>query len=393
VSLKDELLSASYKGVSFLVNTSSTTGGRKTVTNEFPSSDVRFVEDLGLLNKTFSISATITGPNYSQKRNALIRALETKGPGILIHPFLGIHRVVAKPYTLDENMTSVGEANFNLVFEAAQDPILPRPVSGSLSSIFSSVNQAINLVKTSVIQAMAITDADNFLDALSKTNDFLGTVGFLTNEFVSDSESFDTFSKTLNNFTANASTILTDTVVLSDNISDVFTQLDDSIPSASDSTKLFSNLFTFGNDDTTTTGNTFQNNEKETNRNILNGSIQTMALLISYKNAVQVEYQTVAQIDKQREALDIQFDNVLSNSAINRSDKTSLYNARNQARQYFDKEALRAYKVIDFETNTTTITELNYRLYGNLDNVDTLINLNGFKDLQSIEGNIKILAR
>ena len=118
-----------------------------------------------------------------------------------------------------------------------------------------------------------------------------------------------------------------------------------------------------------------------------------MALLISYKNAVQVEYQTVDQIDKQREALDIQFDNVLSNSAINRSDKTSLYNARNQARQYFDKEALRAYKVIDFETNTTTITELNYRLYGNLDNVDTLINLNGFKDLQSIEGNIKILAR
>jgi hypothetical protein len=240
---------------------------------------------------------------------------------------------------------------------------------------------------------MAITDADNFLDALSKTNDFLGTVGFLTNEFVSDSESFDTFSKTLNNFTANASTILTDTVVLSDNISDVFTQLDNSIPSASDSTKLFSNLFTFGNDDTTTTGNTFQNNEKETNRNILNGSIQTMALLISYKNAVQVEYQTVDQIDKQREALDIQFDNVLSNSAINRSDKTSLYNARNQARQYFDKEALRAYKVIDFETNTTTITELNYRLYGNLDNVNTLINLNGFKDLQSIEGNIKILAR
>jgi hypothetical protein len=393
VALSDELLPASFKGVPFLVNSGSTEGGRKTATHEFPNSDRRFVEDLGLLNKKFSVQATITGPNYRQKRDALINAIETAGSGLLIHPFLGIQRVVSKPYTLEERMTNVGEARFNLVFENAQDAILPRPIRGTLSNIFSSVNQAITLVKTTIIQAINISNSDNYLDALGKTLDFIDSVGFLTNEYVSTSEQFDTFSKGLQNFSENASQIVTDAVLLSDNYADTFTNLDDALSSPEGAMGLFGSLYSFGDDDVTIEGNTFQNNIKENNRDILNGATQTLALLLSYRNAVKIEYQTVDQINQQQEALDIQFEKINSNSAVISSDRSELLRARNQVREFFDQAELQAFKVIDFTTNTTTISELVYRIYGNLDNLNTIIELNGFRDLQRIEGTIKILSK
>jgi prophage DNA circulation protein len=377
LALFDELLPASFRGVPFLVDSSTTGGGRKTSTNEYPNSDRRFVEDLGLLNKTFSIRATLTGPNYSQKRDALIRALETSGPGLLIHPFFGIQNVVAKPYTLEERMTSLGEARFNLVFENAQEAILPQPVTGTMNSVFTAINEAILLIQVLIIQGLLITNSDNFLDALSKVNNFIGTVGFLTNEFVSESEAFDTFSKTLTNFADNSSAILADTTVLSENITNTFTTLDDAISTPQDSKNLFQELFNFGDDDITLELNTSKNIEREKNRSVLNGSIQAMALLMNYRNVVQVTFTT----------------QVISNTAISRSDKTKLQNSRNLVRQFLDKEAIRAFKITDFNTKDTTINALAYRLYGSTDNVDALINLNNFRDLLHIEGDIKILTR
>jgi prophage DNA circulation protein len=50
---------ASFKGVEFHYQDSTIDGGRKTVTHEYPDSRIRYVEDLGQLEKTFSITAII----------------------------------------------------------------------------------------------------------------------------------------------------------------------------------------------------------------------------------------------------------------------------------------------------------------------------------------------
>ena len=393
MALRDELLPASFRGVPFLVDSSSISGGRKTATHEYPNSDRRFVEDLGLLNKTFNMQAVITGENYKLKRDALIQAIETKGSGILIHPFFGSLNVVAKPYTLEERMTGIGEARFTLVFENSQEALLPKNVTGTISNVFVSVNQAISLIKTLITQGIQITQADNFLDALSKTNDFIGTTATLTNEYLSDSDSFDTFSKNLNNFSDNTSLILSQSAVLADNIASTFTLLDDAMSTPTDAKNIFINQFNFGEDDVTINLKDYGSIEKKRNRDILNGSIQTLALLMTYRNIVQIKFKTVDEIDRQRHILDDQFEKVISNKLINRSDTSALVKARNQVRQFFDTESLKAFKVEEFYTNETTILELAYRLYGNIDNVQDLINLNNLKDLQHVDGTLEILTR
>ncbi len=393
MTLLDDLLPASFRGTPFLLDVTTTSGGRKTVTNEFPNSNRRFVEDLGLLNKSFAISGTITGPNYAFKRDALIVALEKKGAGILIINTLGVFNVVSTTYTLSERMTALGDATFTMNFEVAQDSLVPTPIQGALSNIFSSVLEAIALIETTVIQAISITRSDNFVDALSKVDSFLQTMGGLTNVFVTESDTFDEFSKELTAFADNSSQILTNTVLLGSAISGLFTTLDSSLATPQDGVNLFEDLYTFGDTDTDLDIDTFALNEKNANRDRLNGAYETLALLMNYRNVPQLDFLTVTDINNQREALDAQFEKINSNPAIADSDKSSLLMARNEVRQFLDRESLRAFKITDFDTKDTTITELTYRLYGNLDNLQALIDLNNFKDIQHIEGTVQVLSK
>lgn len=393
MTLLEELLPASFRGVPFLLDVTTTSGGRKTVTNEFPNSNRRFVEDLGLLNKSFAITGTITGPNYAFKRDALILALEKEGTGILIIATLGVFNVVSTTYTLSERMTALGDATFTMNFEVAQDSLVPTPIQGALSSIFSSVTEAIALLETTVFQVISITRSDNFIDALSKVDSFLQTLGALTNIFVTESDTFDDFSKELTNFVDNSSQILTNTALLGTATSSLFNTLNSSVATPQDGVTLFENLYNFGDDDTDLAIDTFSLNERTANRNRLNGAYQTLALLMNYQNVAQIDFLTVDDINAQRESLDAQFEKINSNPAIAESDKSALLTARNEVRSFLDKESLRAFKITDFDTKDTTITELTYRLYGNLDNLQNLINLNNFKDIQHIEGTVQVLSK
>jgi len=290
MTLLDDLLPASFRGTPFLLDVTTTSGGRKTVTNEFPNSNRRFVEDLGLLNKSFAITGTITGPNYAFKRDALIIALEKKGTGILIINTLGVFNVVSTTFTLSERMTVLGDATFTMNFEVAQDNLVPTPIQGSLSGIFSSVLEAITLIETTVIQEISITRSDNFLDALNKIDSFLQTLGALTNVFVTESDTFDEFSKELTNFVENSSQILTNTILLGSLTSGLFNTLDSSLATPQDGVNLFEDLYTFGDNDTDLDIDTFALNEKNANRDRLNGAYQTLALLMNYRNVPQLDF-------------------------------------------------------------------------------------------------------
>lgn len=115
-AIKD-ILPASFRNVPFSVRKASVTGGRFNVIHEFPNSDRRFVEDMGLNNKSFTIDdAFVSGNDAQDKRDKLILALEQEGPGILVHPYFGDITVNAAPYTSSQSMTEVGVINFTLEF-------------------------------------------------------------------------------------------------------------------------------------------------------------------------------------------------------------------------------------------------------------------------------------
>lgn len=86
---REELLPASFRGVPFEVEGDSGSFGRRVQVHEYPQRDKPWTEDLGRATRAFEITAFLIGPDYLQQRDDFIAALETEGPGLLVHPWYG----------------------------------------------------------------------------------------------------------------------------------------------------------------------------------------------------------------------------------------------------------------------------------------------------------------
>ena len=103
--IKEKLFEASYKKAVFFLTRSSITGGRKDTKKEIVNSDFQVIEDLGLRQPIFTLTALVAGRDgdlgYKEMRDKLLDALQEGGRGQLIHPFYGpINNVVARSFTI-----------------------------------------------------------------------------------------------------------------------------------------------------------------------------------------------------------------------------------------------------------------------------------------------------
>lgn len=86
---RDKLRDASFRGVPFSVEDDEGEFGRRVQVHEYPNRDKPFTEDLGRAARRLTINAYLVGSDYSDQRDRLIAAIETPGPGTLVHPHYG----------------------------------------------------------------------------------------------------------------------------------------------------------------------------------------------------------------------------------------------------------------------------------------------------------------
>ena len=86
---QDKLLGGQIGKVKFLWDGVTESGGLKTIVHEFVNSDNRFVESLGRLNDTFTVSAILAGPSYAQELVQLKKVMTTPDEVVFVHPFEG----------------------------------------------------------------------------------------------------------------------------------------------------------------------------------------------------------------------------------------------------------------------------------------------------------------
>lgn len=139
------LRAASFRGVSFKVDTRDHETGRRAVIHEFPGREVPYTEDLGRKARTYAVEGYVLGPDYMPARDALLRACEEAGPGRLVTPWSGEVLVVCTGCRLRESKADGGMATFSLTFVEAGEAASP---SGSAKP-----------------GALASSRADNALDA------------------------------------------------------------------------------------------------------------------------------------------------------------------------------------------------------------------------------------
>ena len=122
MSWKQELLVASFRGVTFELAESERMDGRRQVVLEGPGRDEPYVQDLGAATRRVKVEGFVIGEDYARRRDALIAALRERGPGELTHPYYGTSLASVAAATISESTREGGMARFALEFVLEGDP-------------------------------------------------------------------------------------------------------------------------------------------------------------------------------------------------------------------------------------------------------------------------------
>lgn len=148
---------ASFRGVKFLVDGDSVPVGRRTQLHEYPKRDQPMVEDMGRQTREYRFEAFVAGSDFLAQRDRLLAALDTPGPGELIHPWFGRVTVTAGECDLSHSRRELGVAWFNLTFI---DGMLKFPVQtvNTRRQLVAHVPTLLESIKARFDAAMAKVD-------------------------------------------------------------------------------------------------------------------------------------------------------------------------------------------------------------------------------------------
>lgn len=174
-----QLYEASFRGVPFHVTKVDFTVGRRTVTHEYPQRDKPYVEDLGRATRKLTFTAFVVGDDYIKQAQALIKAIETEGPGTLIHPHLGEMRCCLEQASTIAFTASTRTASVTL--KAVESGELEFPSSGS-DSFSVTLSAADSLEQTAIQQfcdSIDLSSVSEWVDA-ALSGDLLDTLGVIS---------------------------------------------------------------------------------------------------------------------------------------------------------------------------------------------------------------------
>lgn len=180
-----EYQEASFRGVHFLVPNDDGTMGRNNIEHNYPDSETHYIEDNGKLVRKYSLEACLHGPNVKSQFLALEAALETPGPGTLLHPWLGAKFVSVNECSYNVTQREAGIVKVSINCCDAGAPSFPSMVSGSGLSIggltakalismagLFAANYKIPLSVTSVTEIRsALTNVANSVETLFRASE------------------------------------------------------------------------------------------------------------------------------------------------------------------------------------------------------------------------------
>lgn len=156
---------ASYRGVSFFVESDDVATGRRVVVHEFPHRDDPYIEDLGRKANTIQVSAYVTGSDIEAQEAALRAACGMPGPGQLSIP-LGRFLVHCQDCSRNFTKDRLGYVAFSLGFVrdgtvAGPFPLgsFLRAVEFGLSELLTPLRAAVAMTYSSVRQPAFVAEA------------------------------------------------------------------------------------------------------------------------------------------------------------------------------------------------------------------------------------------
>lgn len=414
MSLLPHLQRASFNGIPFLIKKAVTKGGRKLVTHEFVRSDKRFVEDLGLSNRVFHITGIITGFNYLQQRNNLLRELELPGQGLLQHPLYGRVTVTALPFSNKEDLQKAGMAVIEMRFEEGEAQSQPLPDAFFSNALAAELAAALlALLKALLVKKYNNpTSSGNFGDSIVQ-NVNTGVLFASALDAVGQNADTSQYNEALENYQLNTVSFVTDPESLATSVVDLVEKsqllfqssiegeaegggeqstLVQSGDSAANAFAFLEQGFAFNSVGVELESDTPSNAERTNNRKAIVDMVRGMNLAAAYSQATQIQFVLADDLEATKTSLNNAFDDILNNDRMDNESIDKLEELRIAASSIFDREEVNLFKIEEIFVQTQPVGIVAFNQYGNTDNEEALLSLNQVANPSFVNGQFKILT-
>ncbi|MGL5371355.1 MAG: DNA circularization protein [Plesiomonas shigelloides] len=155
-----ERLTASVRGVEFLLNTVDGKGGRRAIPREYPKRETGWTEDNGAVLTNEQIVGKVVGKDYLSKLRSLLDALNQPGTCEMIHPWWGVRTVQVGEvsHRLDNEEDGVAYVTFT-VWEAGTR-LFPSSAIDTAGALGNAAGAAMGASEQSFMDSF-ITGIDN----------------------------------------------------------------------------------------------------------------------------------------------------------------------------------------------------------------------------------------
>lgn len=294
---------ASFRGVKFFVLRAEETGGRAIVNHEFAERDEPYVEDMGKVGYGFPLVAHVIGDDYLEQKENLVAALIKKGPGVLIHPYIGRMKVNSGPYSIIETVGDQRHAIVNLNFFESGEYLYPIILIDIKADLLTSVTDSLSALDEMVQAALDIAKMPGALvDAVGDLVGFVGDVfDRITAPFEALADIAAELSYSIRTLKADVNDLLAAPGELVDRLNEAFDLVAGALTSPEDRVAAYKDLLTVGNDFETPTVNTDTMEQHKKNVDSIRDYVQTAAITHICKHVIDVDFESLEAAETERE--------------------------------------------------------------------------------------------
>jgi prophage DNA circulation protein len=150
------LQAASFKGVTFDIQTVGDKGGRAVASHEYPYRNGTDGEDLGLHGDHISVKAIFWGDDYEDRLKVFLNTLRSPGTGVLMHPVFGeVKAALPMNWNVDHTDDEPDTAKVTIEFLDSK----------ASDAVFTAPSPLASVDKVATAAATARNAADNGLSA------------------------------------------------------------------------------------------------------------------------------------------------------------------------------------------------------------------------------------
>ena len=400
MSILEQYRKGSYKGVEFDTFSLDRKKTKKYTTHEYSNSSRRYIEQRGVTESDFSVTLSIFGKDdYISKRDAMRKALDDEGEGLLVLPLEGEFNVKCIEYSDSQDLLdSLGRCDFTATFsvvsqnETSGNPVVVKNAKISLANTVKSFR---NRLAEIINGSMVITNATSYAKTLNKMNSFLGRMTTIANRVGNGS-----FSNFLTSFATSLPNFLGGNIsLLGSAIGQLFYTFESAYSSASDLLSSSETLFAFGDTDTPVTPNTPQRIEQIQNAQVLNTQIKASALGVACNAFAQNDFANELELQEAQKNIEKQINDIITSDIMKNTSVDGVADIKYYLKQIqvdFADVVAEKYqitpKIKEINVRNESVSLIAYKYYDSLDDVDALIDLNNISNPKSVSGNMRIFV-